>query len=98
MDLAIGMLRDQHVWNDKKQGGKLYKHLRCQKSYRKRSQTGEKRGKIPNQTSIEERPAVVEDRERLGDWEETRSYCDPGGLKEPFAANGFGGMANERCC
>ena len=69
MDLAIGMLRDQHVWNDKKQGDKLYKHLRCQKSYRKRSQTGEKRGKIPNQTSIEERPAVVEDRERLGDWE-----------------------------
>jgi len=69
MDLAVGMLRDQHVWNDKKQGGKLYKHLRCQKSYRKRSQTGEKRGKIPNQTSIEERPTIVEDRERLGDWE-----------------------------
>jgi IS30 family transposase len=59
----------QYIWNDKKQGGKLYQQLRCQKKYRKRSQTGEKRGKIPNQTSIEERPAIVEARERLGDWE-----------------------------
>ena len=59
----------QHIWNNKKQGGKLYEHLRCQKRYRKRSQTGERRGKIPNQTSIEERPAIVEARKRIGDWE-----------------------------
>lgn len=59
----------QYIWKDKKQGGELHEHLRCQKKYRKRGQTGEKRGKIPNQTSIEERPAIVETRERLGDWE-----------------------------
>ena len=59
----------QYIWKDKRQGGQLYEHLRCQKKYRKRSQTGENRGKIPNQTSIEERPAIVDTRERLGDWE-----------------------------
>ncbi len=59
----------QYIWKDKRQGGELYEHLRCQKKYRKRSQTGENRGKIPNQTSIEERPAIVDTRERLGDWE-----------------------------
>ena len=37
MDLAVGMLRDQHVWIDKKQSGKLSKHLHCQKGYRKRN-------------------------------------------------------------
>ncbi len=48
----------QYIWKDKEAGGELYEHLRCQKKYRKRSQTGENRGKIPNQTSIEERPAI----------------------------------------
>ena len=69
MDLAEGMLRDQHIWEDKRQGGKLYQHLRRKKKYRKRSQKGDNRGKIPNQTSIEERPEIVEVRERVGDWE-----------------------------
>lgn len=59
----------QHIWNDKKRGGELYEQLRCQKSYRKRGQTGEKRGKIPNQTGIEERPAIADARDRIGDWE-----------------------------
>lgn len=59
----------QHVWEDKRQGGELYKHLRCRKKYRKRSGKGDHRGKIPNRTSIEERPEEVENRERIGDWE-----------------------------
>ncbi|MDY6868656.1 MAG: IS30 family transposase, partial [Chloroflexota bacterium] len=59
----------QYIWKDKKKGGKLYQQLRCQKKYRKRSQTVEKRGKIPNQTSIEKRPAIVGTRKRIGDWE-----------------------------
>ena len=59
----------QHIWEDKRQGGKLYQHLRRKKKYRKRSQKGDNRGKIPNQTSIEERPEIVEARERVGDWE-----------------------------
>ena len=59
----------QHIWADKKNGGQLYQHLRRKKKYRKRSQNGDHRGKIPNQRSIEERPEIVERRNRVGDWE-----------------------------
>ncbi len=59
----------QHIWEDKKNGGQLYKHLRRKKKYRKRGANGDNRGKIPHQRRIEERPALVERRERIGDWE-----------------------------
>lgn len=59
----------QHIWEDKRNGGKLYKHLRHKKKYRKRSARGDNRGKIPNKKSIEERPEIVDSRERIGDWE-----------------------------
>lgn len=61
----------QHVLADKKNGGDLYRHLRCQKKNRKRYGTKryDKRGKIKNRVSIEERPNIVEKKTRLGDWE-----------------------------
>jgi IS30 family transposase len=59
----------QHVLTDKRAGGDLYKHLRCQKQRRKRYGTYNRRGKLLNCRSIEERPAVVNHRKRLGDWE-----------------------------
>lgn len=59
----------QYVYADKRAGGDLYKHLRCQKKYRKRYGSKDRRGKIPNRVSIEQRPEVVEERERIGDWE-----------------------------
>jgi IS30 family transposase len=59
----------QHVLADKRAGGDLYKHLRCQKKRRKRYGAYDRRGKLPNCRSIEERPAVVNARKRLGDWE-----------------------------
>ena len=59
----------QYVYADKKAGGDLHTHLRCQKKRRKRYGGRDRRGKIPNRTSIEQRPDVVEQRERLGDWE-----------------------------
>lgn len=59
----------QYVYQDKKDGGDLHKHLRCQKTYRKRTGSNDRRGKIPYATSIEERPEIVEQRTRLGDWE-----------------------------
>ena len=59
----------QHVLADKQAGGDLYKHLRCQKKRRKRYGTYDRRGKLPNCHSIEERPAIVSTRKRLGDWE-----------------------------
>jgi transposase, IS30 family len=59
----------QHVLADKRTGGDLYKHLRCQKQRRKRYGTYNRRGKLLNCRSIEERPAIVNNRKRLGDWE-----------------------------
>ena len=59
----------QYIYANKQAGGDLHKHLRCQKKRRKRAGDYDRRGKIPNQVSIEERPEIVEKRERLGDWE-----------------------------
>ena len=59
----------QHIYLDKRSGGDLHKHLRCQKKRRKRVGDYDRRGKIPNQVSIDDRPDIVEKRERLGDWE-----------------------------
>lgn len=60
----------QHVWDNKKKGGKLYKHLRTKgKKYRKRGALKDKRGIIPNRVPISERPQIVEQRERIGDVE-----------------------------
>ncbi|MBW2195776.1 MAG: IS30 family transposase [Deltaproteobacteria bacterium] len=59
----------QHIYLDKRDGGDLHKHLRCQKKRRKRVGDYDRRGRIPNQVSIEERPEIVELRERVGDWE-----------------------------
>ena len=59
----------QYVYADKRADGDLHKHLRCQKKYRKRHGGKDRRGKIPNRVSIEQRPEIVELRERIGDWE-----------------------------
>jgi IS30 family transposase len=59
----------QYVLADKRAGGDLYKHLRCQKKRRKRYGSYDRRGKLPNRRSIEQRPEIVDQRQRLGDWE-----------------------------
>lgn len=59
----------QYILKDKQAGGDLYRHLRCQKKRRKRYGKYDRRGKLPNCRSIEERPAIVNARKRLGDWE-----------------------------
>jgi len=59
----------QHIYQDKHIGGQLWKHLRCQKKRRKRYGSYEKRGQIPHRVWIDQRPAVVEERSRIGDWE-----------------------------
>lgn len=59
-----------HIWKDKLSGGDLHTHLRhLSKSYRKRGAAREKRGQIKDARSIEERPSIVEERSRIGDWE-----------------------------
>jgi len=60
----------QHVWADKRQGGDLYSHLRRSNKRRKKKYgSQDKRGQIRNRVSIDERPACVAQKERLGDWE-----------------------------
>ena len=56
---------------DKQAGGTLYKHLRyLHKSHHKRYGSYERRGRIKNAVSIEQRPSVVDSRSRIGDWED----------------------------
>ena len=60
----------QHVWSDKRRGGTLYKHLRqSHKKRKKQYGSKDKRGQIRNRISIDERPEIVEQKSRLGDWE-----------------------------
>ena len=60
----------QFIIDDQKNGGELYKHLRQKrKKRRKRIKNGDHRGQIPNRVSIDERPAIVDSKERVGDWE-----------------------------
>lgn len=61
----------KHIWADKKKGGFLYKELRhCGKKYNKRSKgTIAGRGCIPGRIDITQRPSIVEEKIRLGDWE-----------------------------
>ncbi len=60
----------RYVYADKKKGGTLHKHLRCQKTYRKRGHANhDRRGRIVNRVDIEERPMVADNRQRIGDYE-----------------------------
>lgn len=60
----------QLIYDDKARGGDLYMHLRvASKPYRKRYGAYDRRGQIKNRVDIDERPAVVDRRNRMGDWE-----------------------------
>ena len=55
---------------DKSNGGTLWQHLRiCSKPYRKRYGSTWTGGKVPNRVGIENRPAIVDQKTRIGDWE-----------------------------
>ncbi len=58
------------VLKEKQHGGQLYRSLRHQaKPYRKRYGSKDYRGTIPGRVDIADRPAVVDTRSRVGDWE-----------------------------
>ena len=60
----------QYIWADKKRGGELYKQLRGQgkkRNARKGKNAG--RGLIPARVDIAQRPQVVDEKSRVGDWE-----------------------------
>jgi len=56
--------------NDKRDGGTLFKNLRCSsKLRRKQHNSSDSRGILPGKRHISERPAIVETRSELGHWE-----------------------------
>ena len=61
----------QYIWHDKKHGGDLYLKLRIAGVKKRRKRYGKKdwRGKIPNRIDIDQRPEIVEEKTRIGDWE-----------------------------
>ncbi len=59
----------QYVLKDKLAGGSLYLHLRCKKKRKKRYGSNERRGILKNRIGIDQRPAIVDTRSRVGDWE-----------------------------
>ena len=58
----------QLIRQDKEQGGTLYTHTRQRLKHRKRP-AGGKKVVIKNRRSIHDRPAIINERKRLGDWE-----------------------------
>jgi IS30 family transposase len=61
----------QFIYQNKGEGGQLYKHLRvASKMYRKRYGSGKnKRSIIKDRVSIDQRPECINNKERIGDWE-----------------------------
>lgn len=69
----------QYIYEDKRHGGDLHSHLRCQKQRRKRYGSHDRRGQIKGRESIDNRPKIVESRSRIGDWEADTVIGKPGG-------------------
>lgn len=59
----------RHIYRDKQEGGDLYVYLRRRHTYRKRIHKYCSRKGWNSRRPISERPAIVETRSRLGDWE-----------------------------
>jgi len=60
----------KHIWSEKRKGGSLFKHLRnSNKKNRKRYGIKQSRGRIKGRISIDLRPAIVDAKSRIGDWE-----------------------------
>ena len=60
----------RRIWADKGNGGSLWKQLRCaSKRRRKRYGRYDSRGRLAGKKMITERPAIVQERGRIGDWE-----------------------------
>lgn len=66
------------LWRGKRNDGDLHTHLRqSAKKRRKRCGKNDFRGRISDRVDVFERPDIVEERARSGDWEGTR-WSGPG--------------------
>ena len=60
----------RHIGDDRDSGGTLFEHLRRRgKKYNRRAGNGAGRGVIADRVDISRRPAEVENKKRVGDWE-----------------------------
>ena len=57
----------RYIWEDRRSGGELYRHLRCSpKQRRKRYGSYDSRGRLAGKRPISERPAGAQNRSRVG--------------------------------
>jgi IS30 family transposase len=70
------------VYRDRTEGGEFYKYLRQNHHKRRKHRSGDdRRGQIPDRRMIDERPKVVNERKRIGDWEsDTVEGCKGSGF------------------
>jgi IS30 family transposase len=59
----------QYILRDNRADGVLYRYLLCQKQRKKRYGAPNRRGQLKGRVSIDERPEVVNEPSRIGDWE-----------------------------
>ena len=60
----------QWIWLNKERKGNLYRYLKRRgRTYRKRIASYGDRGQIRHRVDIDQRPQIVHDRRRVGDWE-----------------------------
>ncbi|OLI49758.1 IS30-like element IS1112a family transposase, partial [Xanthomonas oryzae] len=59
----------RHIYADQKRGGQLFMHLRKRRRKRRRRGMRDGRGQLTHRRSWTQRPSVVEQRSRIGDWE-----------------------------
>lgn len=70
---SIQMVSHTKIYNyikeEKANGGNLFSYLRHQKRYKKKYGSSNSRGQIPDRVPIEQRPDIVEQKSRIGDFE-----------------------------
>ena len=59
----------RHIYADQRNGGSLFQSLRRRRKQRRKRGLRDGRGQLKDCLRIHERPAIVESRERIGDWE-----------------------------
>ncbi len=59
----------QHIRTDRNTGGTLHRHLRQRLRPKRMQPKMRYKGSIPHRVSIDTRPAIVEEKTRIGDWE-----------------------------
>lgn len=59
----------RHIYADQRGGGELFLRLRRRRRQRRRRGLRDGRGQLKHRRSLHERPAIVEQRSRVGDWE-----------------------------